>query len=68
MSYSDAQLQSAVERVIANDADIQEMILEAKRRKNRGFIANIVIDVARSVFGAVIGDIVRRVIDRLLNV
>ena len=66
-SYSEADLRDAVFNRIAMDKDIAAAIDQAIKRKQRGWLANLVIDIARFVFGTVAGDIVERVVDWLIR-
>jgi hypothetical protein len=64
-TYSEAELRYQVRAAIDRDADLRDIAEEAKRRKKRSLLENIVIDVARAIFGEVVGSLVRSVTDWL---
>lgn len=62
-TYTDEELREAVRRRIVTDKEVEDAIIEAIKRRRRGWLVNLVIDVARMVFGRVISDIIERVVD-----
>jgi hypothetical protein len=62
-SYDYDELRDAVDERERYDAAVREYIMEAIQRQRRGWIADLVIDVATAVFGHIVGRVVERVVD-----
>ena len=62
-NYTDEELRVAVRRRIDADKEVEDAIIEAIKRRRRGWLVNLVIDVAQFIFGRVVADIIERVVD-----
>ena len=65
--YDDDDLLRYAKEEFKRDAEFREAIKEAIKRKRRGFIGNLISDLARVLFGSVVQRIVDSVIDRFIN-
>ena len=63
MPYTAEQLKSATDRHIDRDEELKELLRQVLMQKKRHWLVDLVSDVARGVFGNVIGSVVERVVD-----
>lgn len=65
--YDDDDLLQYAKEEFKRDAEFREAMKEAIKRKRRGFIGNLISDLAKLIFGNVVSRIVDAVIDRFID-
>ena len=65
--YNDDDLLQYAKEEFKRDSEFREAMKEAIKRKRRGFIGNLISDLARMLFGSVVQRIVNAVIDKFID-
>lgn len=61
--YSEDELIEHIQQQLKTDSELRNEIARAIARKRRGMIASFVVDVVHRFLGAVVGNIVERIVD-----